>query len=243
MNKINSTDEKIQLNVFRSSYVEELYRDLIKGDGIKNYTKDEFPHEEKYPLGSTNLFIDKNLSLDPTNDLKSSIKLYENLNLDETQASDPRLWTYLTHVTFWNYMRERWPIEGPRVKIPENRAKSRYFLINLNLETLTRNGISRLWWYVHLTVDEDKKDKYALTKVLLSRADLTVGITERALGSSESIRTALLEFLEEHPKIKNSEDKTRNLLTGLNLAGGPKTLSFLTKEKVSKLLHKIKQDL
>lgn len=243
MTRDTKTENKTELNIFSSTYIEELYRELIEGEGLKNYTKEEFPYKEKFPRGRTNIFIDQSLNLNPEDDLQSAISLYENLSLNETQASDPRLWTYLTHVTFWDYMRKRWPVDDTSIKVPENRVKSRYFLINLNLRTLTRNGISRLWWYSHLTVNTDREEKYALTKVLLSRADLTVGITERALGSNESIRTAILEFLEDNPVIKESENKTRELLTGLNLVGGPKPLSFLDKEKVKELLHKIKQNL
>lgn len=103
-----------------------------------------------------------------------------------------------------------------------------------------RNGISRLWWYAHLTVDDKRKDKYELTKVLLNRAEIAVGILERALGSNNNIRTALLEFLKENSSIKDSENKTRELLKGLNLVGGVKNLPFLETDEIKQILDDIK---
>jgi hypothetical protein len=45
-------------------------------------------------------------------DLENTRVLYTALrHLTPLQASDPRLWTYMTHVTHWEYMRVRWPIE------------------------------------------------------------------------------------------------------------------------------------
>lgn len=242
MNKSEVDLEKEEIKIFSSSYLSRLSNNLSSEGALKLYNVDEFLFEKKYAPGHSGIFLDYDLKLDPDDDLRSSILLYSNLELDETQASDPRLWTFLTHVRFWDYMNKRWPIYNS-LNNPENRVKSRYFLLNLNLRTLTRNGLSRLWWYAHLTVDESRQDKYALTRIMLSRADLTVGITERALGSSSVIRTSLLEFLQQYPEIRDSEDKSRKLLTGLNLAGGSKPLSFLSKDNVNEILYKIKKTL
>src|SRR5437016_5621148 len=42
-------------------------------------------------------------------DLENTRIMYSALkHLTPVQASDPRLWAYLTHVTHWEYMRIRW---------------------------------------------------------------------------------------------------------------------------------------
>lgn len=54
-------------------------------------------------------------------DLENTRIVYSALkHLTPVQASDPRLWAYFTHVTHWQYMRARWPVEQylgkPRLK-------------------------------------------------------------------------------------------------------------------------------
>jgi hypothetical protein len=97
-----------------------------------------------------------------------------------------------------------------------------------------------LWWYGYLTYDENRKNPWELTETLLSRADLAVGITERALGCNANIRTAVLEFLSENPDIKNSEASTRELIVKLNLVGGVKNLPFLEITEIKELLSALK---
>src|SRR5579862_1441849 len=71
-------------------------------------------------------------------------------HLTPLQAADPRLWTYLTHVTHWEYMRKRWPIEQylGKQNLREN-IQERYFFMPNKSRALIRNGMARLWWYGH----------------------------------------------------------------------------------------------
>jgi hypothetical protein len=227
---------KHQIKFFSAFYVDKLYRNVAATENYDNYLSKQFVFEEKYAKGPTGIFIDREIKLDPEkSDLANSITLYEALKgLDEVQASDERLWTYLTHVHFWEYMKGRWPIEDS--KKPLSRIRERYFLRNLNLESLTRNGLSRLWWYAHITLDTHRKNKYELLEILLQRQDLVVGITERAIGSNKKIRTSLLEYLKENPSIAESEDLSRELIKTLNLYGGVKILPFLEISDIKKLL-------
>ena len=109
----------------------------------------------------------------------------------------------------------------------------------LKLESLVRNGISRLWWFVHLTIDDKRQDKYELTKVLTSKQDIIVGILERTFGSNENIRFALLDFLKQNPDVAEKEDKWRELFKQTNLLGGVKNLPFLSKDDIFNNLTKI----
>jgi hypothetical protein len=235
-------NKKIELKIFTESYTDTLYRNVKNIGDFDNYYKDLFPYEERFPKGSTNLFISENFQLNPDKpDLENCILLYEELSLNETQASDPRLWTYLSHVVFWKYMRKRWALENvKRGDSPVGRVIDRYLLINPRLESLTRNGISRLWWYAHLTKDSKRQDPYELTKILLSRAEVAVGILERAIGINQNMRTAILEFLKENDQILINEDLTRLLLRTFNLYGGTKVLPLLEISDIKKILDYIK---
>lgn len=236
---LSKQDEELKL--FSSQYVEKLYISAKKS--VSSYELNKFPYEEEYPKGGSGILIPNNFDLvlpeaGDKKDLENTKKFFELYRfLSPTQASDPRFWTYLTHAKYWDYMRKRWPSEV--AKIPFNRIKDRYFLRRLNLEALTRNGLSRLWWYGYLTYDDNRSSPWELTEVLLSRADLVVGITERGFGCNENIRTALLEFLLENENIRKSEELTRNLLVKLNLIGGVKNLAFLESKEIKEILQKI----
>src|SRR5690349_2112760 len=102
-------NSKLEIRVFDESYVDRLCRHVKTNNDVTNYYKDTFPYELRFPKGSTNIFIDKNFNLDgDKSDLENSITLYNELSLSESQAADRRLWMYLTHVQFWDYMRKRW---------------------------------------------------------------------------------------------------------------------------------------
>jgi hypothetical protein len=228
---------KKQIPVFTENYTARLYRNLNDPENFKLYLNKEFPYEEQYPKGGSGIFLDDNFELNPDiSDLENSILLYQNLELDETQASDKRLWTYLTHVRFWDYMIKKWSIEG--TEKPFGRIKDRYFLNTANIESLSRNGIARLWWYTHLTIDTSRKDHYELTRILLNRQDIAVGIFERRLGSISCIRRGILDYLKDHPSVMKSEDKTRELIKYVNLVGGVKNLSMLRLSEVKMILDK-----
>ena len=226
-----------QVPIFTESYTAKLYRNLNKSDNLHIYLAEIFPYEEIFPKGNSGIFLDESFELNPDkSDFDNSIALYQSLELNETQASDRRLWTYLTHVRFWNYMRKRWSIE--EIEDPNGKIKDRYFLNNVNIESLSRNGISRLWWYTHLTIDKSRKDHYELTRILLNRQEIAVNILERRLGSIGCVRKGILEYLRDNPNIMNNEDKTRELIKFLNLVGGVKNLSMLKFNEIRRILDK-----
>ncbi len=229
--------DKIELKIFSNDYVDYLLKQVEVYGKVEPFYTESPDWEEKTPRGRTNLFLPTDFKLKMPEgsqisyDLENSISLYEKIvGINETIASDPRLWTWLSHIYFWDYMRARWPVEG--VKNPIGRITDRYYMKYLKLESLVRHGISRLWWYAHLTCDENRDDKYELTRILLSKADITVGIMERSLGSNKNIRTALLEILSENPEISEKEDEWRKLFISVNLLGGVKNLPFLSVEEI-----------
>ena len=233
---------KIEVNFFTSVYVDKLYREVVSTQNYSNYLNEVFSFEQEIAKGATGIYFNSDFTLDPEkSDFENSKNLYETFkHLTEVQASDERFWTYLIFVHCWKYMRKRWPAED--AKEPVNRIRDRYFLRTLNLRSLTRNGLSRLWWYAHLTYNKNDKNPYENLEILLSRQDLVVGITERALGSNKNIRIGVLDFLKNNQEIFKSESKTRKLLVGLNLAGGVKMLPFLNIHEINSLLERVKEN-
>lgn len=135
-------------------------------------------------------------------DLENTKVLYTALkHLTPVQASDERLWAYLTHVTFWDYMAERWPAaqhEG-KAKFAEN-IQTHYFFMSDRPRALVRNGLARLWWYGYTTYDATRKDPFELTAVLLKNLDVAGSILERAFSRNAAATRALLAVLLECEK-------------------------------------------
>ena len=232
------------INIFSRRYVLRLLKDVDSEIGLERYNHRLFPYSEKFAPGSSGIFMESNFDLNiQKSDLENSICLYKHLALNETQASDSRLWCYMAHVKFWRYMLNRWPIDLSSDSANRSRIKSRYFLESANLEKLSRNGISRLWWYSKLTFDDSRKDKFELTKVMLSRQDLVVGITEREIGTNKRTRFAILEYLKMNEQILKNEDNSREFMKRVNLAAGIKNLTILKHSELLSLFENLSNDL
>ena len=174
------------------------------------------------PAEPPQLLVSRSRSED---EVDNAIKVYEYLGpLDRTQAADPRLWTTLTHTTFWDYCQRRWPAGK---KGPEYILEHWFEKPGGGLGALRRNAISRLWWAAHLTVapwDQDiellhlkSSDRFKFTRVLLSQAQIFQDVIEREYGSNLRIRTLLLNSLHNHlPQVSNrdnlSKDTSKQLL-------------------------------
>lgn len=180
------------------------------------------------------------------NDIENAIRFHKVLrDLTPLQARDPRLWTRLTHIEYWPYMRLRWPIE----KHIANRERAgrfieaRYFVVQSQSRALLRNGIARLWWTAQLSHDPARDNPYELTTVLLSTLDITQQIVERGMGRANNIIKGFLEFLLRNGDVLlTGGDKNRNrirrLAKHLNMYGGVCILDLLSEGEVVDLLNK-----
>lgn len=153
------------------------------------------------------------------NEAENAIKVYEYLKpLSRTQAADSRLWTTLTHTTFWIYCQKRWPVENQSSSfIFEHWFEKR----GAGLGALRRNAISRLWWAAHLTVapwEADPEllhlkssDRYKFTRTLLSQAQIFQDVIEREYGSNLRLRILLLSAFGKHaPRVSNKDNLSKS---------------------------------
>ena len=161
-------------------------------------------------------------------------------NLSPVQASDERLWTWFTHFHCWSYMRSRWPIEkkNKSADTPERVIKERYFVTTRR--GLTRNGISRLWWYCWLTHRPGNADPFMFTEVLLRKLDITQQLLERSFGKCHDVRISFLEFVLSHPKecLEGGKSRAivRHLAKSLNFRGGFGLLDAVRKDAMHQFL-------
>jgi len=249
--------------IFNRAFSEELRENLASGESIYDYLNPEFEVQPESILQSTLSVSDDlpELSPDISADVDNAIKLYEYFhNLDKTQASDKRLWIYLSHVTFREYTMGRWGLKTTAEELnisSEAKRKAisyiseRWFLSG-NARSLRRHSIARLWWSAYLTAAPwlqdpayfgslETDDKYVYTKVLFSTQDIVQQILERRLGWSDRMLIAILEYLRQHPEVAQNREAVRNLMKELNLILGYRKLPVLGFNKLLSIITEAAQ--
>ncbi len=261
MNKI------IYQKIYKGHVVDQMRQYLRLGETLPTYFKFNYSTKDDELLQSTIVVEGKTPVLKaPKNpvvaDLDNAIALHEYYkNLDETQASDSRLWVYLSHVQFRKYTLARWGLEGEYKNLKDDTAKYKainqlleHWFVSSNDRDLRRHSIARLWWAAHLTYapwkkdpeffgDLEKKDPYHYTKVLLYTQDIYQQVLERGMGRSPRILISVLDFLEKNKKFADSRENIRSLLKELNLIYGVKKIITLDRSSLSSLVEGIANEI
>lgn len=163
------------------------------------------------------------------------------LNLTPQQATDERVWAYLTHFVFWDYTRARWPL--PKDKKKHAQSIRAHFFVNGVRGMVRDNAISRLWWMAHVCKRLQNCELKDALRALLFKEDARKEIMERAtFCRSEPILNSLMKFMmlsfmgnqELHER-----EHFRRLSKELNREGGVCVLDSLPPEKLDDLVEKI----
>ncbi len=242
--------------IFSSVQADQLRAALQSGETLDQYFEAEFNIDDG-GIFESDLEVEESIELGPTvdDDLESAIKLYEAYSsLDNTQASDKRFWTYLSHVTYKDYVAKRWTSKYSLDDVkgsPDLRAKTIRFLtdrwfVTGNARSLRRHALARLWWNVKDTVapweksDEfatlENPDRYIYTKVLFSTQDIISSILERKVGWSDKLVFAILEYLRQNDDFRKNRFKVRDLLKEVNLMMGYRKLPALSFESLLEVI-------
>jgi len=170
------------------------------------------------------------------NDAENAKRIYNWLiKITPALAMEERLWAYLSHCVFQDYMKARWPADNA------NAIQRRYLFEGKSFAALSRNGIARLWWAGHLTRDPKRENPFQLTETLFLRQDIHVSLLERSMGKCAKVRAAVLDFLRENSGWLSSEAFGRRiqlLLKELNLLGGVAILDALPEAELQAVLKK-----
>lgn len=204
-----------RIPILKQAYLSKLRADVETERSVSLYKGDS-----AFPLDAEGLFMETPLrpcSAIPVlaasagqssqelaaSDADNAIAIHRYLGgLTELQASDRRLWVYLTHAEFFNYCRLRFPFRSSTNDV--NNVIDHWFF---GKGKLRRNAISRLWWAAHLTYAPwkeceelrrfQKDDEYFYTRFILKNQDIYQGIIERDFGSSLVVRIVSLDVLAE----------------------------------------------
>lgn len=232
--------------IFKSSFIEQIKKRLANND-YSQYEGEAFPFTNDDTWINPEIKIDAPALKMPDNDAnydgENAILFFEAFkNLTPTLATDIRLWTYLTHVTYWEYMNKRRPILAQPKEERANYILVHWHINSLSATNLTRNDISLLWWGAYLTYDSSYPDPYSLTKELFSMLDYTRDLLPAVQGWNRNFLHALLQFRIDNEDLfrKYKQDKIRTIMRKANFQGGYKTFTSLSKNEIMRILSTYK---
>ena len=245
------------LNYLKNSALGLLTSDIP--DNIERYNADtkwiDDYFEEK---GIGNYYFNSMISVpdveliigDSKTDFENAVKLYSAFKdvLNPVQASDLRLWAYLAHNTYWEYMRARWAINIPADEdeaVAEAnklaaRIGSRFFFKASKGKAFVRQGIARLYWSAYLTYDDKNSNPFEYTQYFLSKQDIFAVSTERSLARNKRMLLAALKVLKETEGLKRED--IRQFFLRLNQAGGILVLDSLSENAAYNLSKRILEE-
>lgn len=212
--------------------------DLYASD--ESWLADELGIKDKNGAG---LYV-SDITNKSADDLENAISLHKHyIDLPYTLASDGSFWTLLAHTEYWDYMRERWPLEEAK-KSRVAYIGRRYFFQD---KGRARHGLARLWWFAELSFDEDLENPYYYTKLMLKDQDLAAQIIENLYLSRNKLALKalfiMLDFLRElelQGRISELGGKQRDLIRDaaqyFNLVGAVEMWDILTVEEAGEKL-------
>jgi len=228
--------------IFKEKYVAKLKKNI----NVEFFRGLEFVYDKKQTLMLPNVENTPDLvnQLKPENDFETAVKLYEAFkNLEPIQASDERLWVYLALVDLFPYMQKRWSaVYKGTAKDEKQYILDHWFLTSSAQGNLMRHAIAGLWWAVFLSIDENRPDKYELTKILFENQTFRT----RTFGNYKLVRhkeavIGLLEFCLENKNLFTNFEKQHQILTEhLNVVGGVKPLAYCDRSFFKSELEKVK---
>lgn len=151
---------------------------------LNSFLSDKGYRPEDSRLSLSNISFNCSNKEDPSKtDYENAIMLYETTTKDVAVflASSGAFWTALVHANL-DYMRYRWPLEGNTEEILKTLNSHYLMQWTPSRRERARNGLSRLWWIVYLTVapdDDSLSDKYELTREIMRYQDIMGNILDR----------------------------------------------------------------
>lgn len=171
--------------------------------------------------------------------------LYKQLSfLNESQASDERLWAGLCHSVFYNYVGNRWDYHQKQPKNQKeaiSNIKSRFFFSGGTRAGLYRNTLAKCWWVGRNTFNGSAANNFEKLDIIGSN-DISSKISDIFYSNTFSSNPTILGGIVEGIKYFKDEgtqialkDHIRPSLQLLNAVGGGVILDCLSEEDIAEI--------
>lgn len=221
--------------ILKKSYIEKVFEDVENGIGLDFFRKDIFPYEEEYLLVTPQVKHPENLltQLVPTTegDFQTATSIYNAYSsLTPLQAINAQFWESLTLTDLFPYMQKRWGLIEARSDDELKKAILNHF--SMKSHGLIRHGLGGLWWLVHLTVDENRDNRFELTEMLFKNYTLRyVRLGVGKVIQHKEAAIGILQYLKDNEQNITSMENVANALTSyFNKLGAVKQLTFLNRD-------------
>ncbi len=128
-----------------------------------------------------------------------------------------------------------------RYRWSDSKPEQRYFVPGDGMGLYYFNGLSRLWWWAHLTYDPDNRDHYALTKILFENQmlgkDILDTLNRTNFKRMKGILLAIRDFKANVAPNEAITDYFRECKKELNHCAAISVFDFLDYEDIKKITY------
>lgn len=230
-----------KLKIFSDQTMEKLKSNIkinqqryVDGDFIDLLSEDESNHTLDLEVDYQKL---KNLEFSDQvksgeSDVVNSLIVGEALEkLIPAMASEPGIWTRLSHIECLEYSRKRW-LSGINESKLDDAIKTHFFAES---QTKRRDdsAISRLWWNYHIAQKCMPNDIETALRLFVTKTDIRSNFVERIwLSSRISIASAVLRVLRDEDWLSQKDLHFREFMKLLNRLGAGKVFETYTEAEI-----------
>ena len=192
------------------------------------------------PAFADRLIIDDKRPSDT--DAENALIVYNSLSdLTPHQASIERMWVYLCHADFRQYVAARWLNRRPDNEEDAVREVRNHFFAGDNRALIRDNAVSRLWWLGKIAHDVAPDDPREFLTMLLHRQDVRSALIERpSVSMNRELLRGIYAVMREHWVNGGAlfeRDAFRSWMVALNRRGGVVLLDALPNDVLGQLLR------
>lgn len=177
------------------------------------------------------------------NDFENSRKLHKALReggFPNSLALDERLWSWLAHTFYRDYVLERWfSAEFKTEEKFQTRVEGKFFFSGA---PQMRHSLARLYWIAEMTFDEgNKADPYWLTRTAFMNQGQADDFIERNVGRNPKVVKAAMRAIEFNSKLISEKGGLGKAIEKTSLAlneyAALVIIDTLTQDELNKFLN------